>query len=92
MLKYKIKYFLNNCKYYLKFRNVAARKLNVLYFVFEPTAKHPGLADRLKAVISLYNIAKANGYGFKFYFETPFCLFDYLKPKGGGNPPLFVRA
>ena len=80
-LKYDIKYFLHNIKYWKKCRFRKAQKKNVLYFVFEPDMPHPGLADRLKAVISLYNVAKANGYGFKFYFETPFRLSDYLAPK-----------
>lgn len=79
--KYDIKYFLRNIKYWRILRLSRAKKKNVLYFVFEPDMPHPGLADRLKAIISLYNVAKANGYGFKFYFETPFLLSDYLAPK-----------
>lgn len=55
--------------------------MNVLYFVFRPEQSHSGIADRLKAVVTLYNHAKANGYAFKFYFETPFVLSDFLKPK-----------
>ena len=58
-----------------------ARKRNMLYFVFEPDMPHPGLADRLKAVVSLYNAAKASGYDFRFYFKTPFDLAEYLAPK-----------
>lgn len=80
-LKYDIKYFLHNLRYWSKFQLRRASKKNVLYFIFEPDVPHPGLADRLKAVISLYNVAKANGYEFKFYFETPFRLSDYLMPK-----------
>lgn len=80
-LKYDIKYFLNNIKYYLKFRFSSVKKRNVLYFVFEPDKTHPGLADRMKAIVSLYNIAKKNRYKLKIYFETPFCLNEYLKPK-----------
>lgn len=60
---------------------IYAKQKNVLFFVFEPGFKHPGLADRLKAVISLYNLCKKNGYQFKMFFETPFSLKDYLKPK-----------
>ena len=80
-LKIDIEFFITNLKYRLKYRWKRPQKLNVLYFVFRPEQHHPGLADRLKAVISLYNHAKANGYQFKFYFETPFVLKDYLKPK-----------
>ena len=68
-------------RYWRKLSFGKAKKRNILYFVFEPDVPHPGLADRLKAVISLYNVAKAHGYDFKFYFETPFHLSDYLTPK-----------
>lgn len=68
-------------RYWRKLSLGKAKKRNILYFVFEPDVPHPGLADRLKAVISLYNVAKAHGYDFKFYFETPFHLSDYLTPK-----------
>ena len=80
-VKYDIKYWIINLIYRLKLRLRRAKKRKVLYFVFEPHRNHPGLADRLKAVISLYNLAKANGYDFKFYFKTPFALSDYLMPK-----------
>ena len=80
-VKYDIKYWIINLIYRFKLRLRKAKKRNVLYFVFEPHRNHPGLADRLKAVISLYNLAKANGYDFKFYFKTPFALSDYLMPK-----------
>ncbi len=80
-IKYNIKYFINNFKYYLKFRYKENSKKNILYFIFEPNKPHPGLADRIKAIISLYNLAKNNGYKFKFYFETPFSLSDYLSPR-----------
>ena len=53
-------------RYWRKLSLDKAKKRNILYFVFEPDVPHPGLADRLKAVISLYNIAKNNGYECKF--------------------------
>lgn len=77
-LKYDIKYFLTNCKYLVKYRLRRAKKRNILYFVFEPSIKHPGLADRLKAVVSLYNVAKRDGLDFKFYYKDPFDLSDYF--------------
>lgn len=79
--KYDIKYFLYNCRYYIKYRVKHANEKNILFFLFDPKAEHPGLADRLKAVISLYNVAKRDGYKFKFYFKDPFALSDYLAPK-----------
>lgn len=78
-LKYDIKYFLKNIKYYCKLRLCEAKNKNTLYFVFEPTSGHPGLADRMKAIIRLYNAAKKNEMGFKVFFETPFKLDDYFR-------------
>lgn len=76
-----VKFFLRNLIYRIKYRPVKAVKNNVLYFVFEPNRKHPGIADRLKAIISLYNHCKKHGYAFKIYFDTPFKLSNYLEPK-----------
>ena len=53
---------------------------NVFFFVIAPRIKHPGLADRMKAIINCYNIAKMNGYQFKIVFKIPFRLEDYLMP------------
>ena len=80
-LKYDIKHLLHNCRYYWKLRFGRVKKRNVLYFVFDPSIEHPGVADRLKAIIALYNTAKKNGYKFKFYYKDPFSLSDYLAPK-----------
>lgn len=76
-----IKNFIKNCKYRLKFRLKRAKNRNVLYMVFDPERRYPGLADRLKAVVALYNMAKYNGYEFKFYWKTPFPIADYLIPQ-----------
>lgn len=70
-----------NLKYYSKCRFKHCKNKNVFYFVFEPNKKHPGIADRVKAIMSCYDLAKSNGYQLKVYFETPFRLYDYLKPK-----------
>lgn len=80
-LKYDIKHLLHNCRYYWKLRFGRVKKRNVLYFVFDPSIEHPGVADRLKAIMALYNIAKKNGYKFKLYYKEPFSLSDYLAPK-----------
>lgn len=72
---------IKNYKYYFKCRFKHAKKRNVFYLIFEPNRKHPGLADRIKAIISCYDWAKSNGYHFKLYFETPFPLKDYFNPK-----------
>ena len=53
---------------------------NTFFFIIDPNKTHPGLADRIKAIIHCYNIAKFNGYQFKIIFKVPFCLEEYLKP------------
>lgn len=70
-----------NLRYYAKCRLERAKHRNVFYLVFVPNKKHPGLADRIKAIISCYDLAKSNGYQFKLFFEAPFHLSKYLKPK-----------
>ena len=81
-LKSDIKNFIKNLKYRKKlFRSLRAKQHDIFFMVFDPERGHPGLADRLKAVISTYNIAKKNHYRFKLYFETPFRLSDYLAPQ-----------
>lgn len=40
----------------------------------------PGLADRIKAYVSTYIIAKESGYNFYIYHDYGFKLDDYLEP------------
>lgn len=68
-----------NLPYFLKLK-VGGHDKNVFYFVIAPRIKHPGLADRMKAIVDCYNIAKMNGYEFRIVFKIPFCLEDYLLP------------
>ena len=53
---------------------------NTVFFVFDKSRKHPGLADRLKAVVCVYYIAKINGYKFKLIFSHPFELHEFFEP------------
>lgn len=57
-----------------------ANRVNTLIFYLDPTIGHPGLADRLKAIVSCYYIAMENGLDFKIIFNHPFKLIDYLQP------------
>lgn len=47
---------------------------------FDGLFSHGGLVDRLKGIISFYEIAKILGYDFYIYFDHPFQLFRFLKP------------
>lgn len=53
---------------------------NVVCFIIDPSMKHLGFADRLKAIVNTYYIAKKSGLGFKLYFNHPFALSKYLVP------------
>ena len=66
--------------YILRMRIGKTYRRNTFFFVIAPNIKHPGLADRMKAIINCYNIAKLNGYDFRIVFKIPFRLEDYLQP------------
>lgn len=52
---------------------------NVFYFVFDKDyTRHPGLADRLKAVLGCYYIAKNNNYDFRIIDQTNSCLDKFM--------------
>lgn len=53
---------------------------NTLIFYLDPSIGHPGLADRLKAILGCYHIAQKNHMGFRIVFNFPFELSDYLFP------------
>lgn len=69
-----------NLPYTMKMRLGGKYSPDTFFFVISPKAKHPGLADRLKAIIDCYNVAKMNGYKFRIVFKEPFALEDYLAP------------
>lgn len=77
--------FLKKDLHYLrKFRCVGGGKTrhrNTFFFMIDPgLCHHPGLADRLKAIVRCYGVAKRNGYDFKIIYKHPFHLEDYLQP------------
>lgn len=53
--------------------------------MIDPRFNHPGLADRMKAIIACYNEAKKNGLHFKIIFKQPFVLEDYLHSTSTDN-------
>lgn len=57
-----------------------AKMPQTLIFYLDPSIGHPGLADRLKAIIGCYHIAQNNHMGFRIVFDFPFSLSDYLSP------------
>lgn len=65
--------------------------------LFDPHYSHPGLADRLKAILGCYYIAKQNGYSFKIVWREPFPLGDFLSESqvrwqcDGNGPAYSIR-
>lgn len=47
---------------------------------FDGVVSHGGLLDRLKGVISFYEVAKKKNMDFKIHFNHPFKLSDFLEP------------
>jgi hypothetical protein len=47
---------------------------------FDGHVHHGGLLDRIKGIISFYEVSKQLNYDFKIYFNSPFQLTDFLIP------------
>ena len=50
-----------------------------LIICFDGSVSHGGLLDRLKGVVSFFEIAKLKGYDFQIVFNHPFDLTQYLE-------------
>ena len=48
--------------------------------IFDGKTKNGGLADRLRGIVSVYQICKEQNLEFKIIFTSPFNLFEFLKP------------
>lgn len=70
------------CIVYTKYLHRAShdKKTDVVFFIIDPEQKQAGFADRIKAIVNSYEIAKCNNLQFKIYFEHPFPLSRYLIP------------
>lgn len=71
---------MHNFGFMLKCRFRKIKATDTFFFVIVPNRRHPGLADRLKAIIAAYNQAKMNHLNFKIIYKVPFALEDYLEP------------
>lgn len=79
-IRLRLKEMLRELPYTLRLRPGGRVSADTFFFVLAPGLKHPGLADRLKAIIDCYDVAKTNGYAFRIVFKEPFALEDYLEP------------
>lgn len=66
--------------YYLKFFSLKQPKQKQIVVCFDGVFPHGGLVDRLKGMISFYQIAQELGYDFKILFDNPFDLKLVLEP------------
>lgn len=67
-----MKFLKRNCSYLTKFRLNNNFSRGSFVFVIDSKFKHPGLADRLKAILACYNLAKKNSHrlsGSNFYYR-----------------------
>lgn len=68
-------------KYYIKkisFSDRTERKKIIV--CFDGKVPHGGLVDRLKGIISFYEVSRILGLEFKILFNHPFELTDFLEP------------
>ncbi|NHM01134.1 hypothetical protein [Flavobacterium difficile] len=60
--------------------SVSRSEQTTIIVCFDGSVSHGGLLDRLKGVISFYEVAKIKQIDFKIYFNHPFQLSDFLQP------------
>jgi hypothetical protein len=65
---------------YLKYFSLKPTKQKQIIVCFDGLFPHGGLVDRLKGIISFYQIAQILGYDFKIIFNNPFDLNLFLEP------------
>lgn len=83
MDRLRLSFFLQNTYIYIRkylFHNFTRNPQKGITFIIDDTKWHPGLLDRLKAVVCVYHNAKYQQIPFKLLFCTPFHLEDYLEP------------
>lgn len=72
--------YLKIYKQLLKSFSVSQSEHTTIIVCFDGAVSHGGLLDRLKGVISFYEVAKIKQVDFKIYFNHPFQLSDFLQP------------
>lgn len=75
-----IKNILYNLIFSLRHLSFQSGNQNTIVFIIDDSKRHPGLVDRLKALVCMYGIAKMNGLNYKIFHTYNFLLEDYLVP------------
>ena len=63
----------------ITFKNKTKGRKEII-IVFDGNFPHGGLVDRLKGILSFYQVAKKTDADFKIYFKSPFDLNEFLVP------------
>lgn len=58
----------------------ATNERKMVVYMIDGRTKHGGLADRLRGIISTYDVCRSLGYDFRIHFVHPFRLDDFLVP------------
>ncbi|MGB6269798.1 MAG: hypothetical protein WBF67_12400 [Olleya sp.] len=66
--------------HYLKHFSFKKPEQKQIVVCFDGLFTHGGLVDRLKGIVSFYQIAKVLDYDFKILFDNPFELSTFLEP------------
>lgn len=66
--------------HYTPYFSVKQPKTKQIVVCFDGLFPHGGLVDRLKGIVSFYQVAKELGYDFKILFNNPFELTSFLEP------------
>lgn len=66
--------------HYAKYFSLKPKQNNEIVVCFDGLFPHGGLVDRLKGIMSFYQIAKVLGYDFKILFDSPFEITTFLEP------------
>lgn len=66
--------------HYIKYFSLKPPNQKQIIVCFDGLFPHGGLVDRLKGIISFYQIAQTLGYDFKINFNNPFDLSLFLQP------------
>ncbi|WP_397362231.1 hypothetical protein [Olleya sp. R77988] len=65
---------------YAKYFTLKQPKQKLIVVCFDGLFPHGGLVDRLKGIVSFYQVAQELGYDFKVLFDNPFDLTMVLEP------------
>ncbi|MBN2867670.1 MAG: hypothetical protein JXK08_03265 [Flavobacteriaceae bacterium] len=73
-------YFLKWVMRYFKSISFSKPEQKQIIVCFDGVFPHGGLVDRLKGIVSFYQVAKTLDYDFKILFYNPFALDQFLEP------------